>query len=391
MMPMGLLLPYYALYLGEVAGLSNVQIGAVFAVFPVVGLVAQPVWGLVADRSGERTWVLVAINLGSAAAYLVLWRSTGFVQILAATAGAALFVRAMMAIAMSVSLPALAHRPAVFGRVRACGTVGFLAAVLAFPPFAAAHGSGGDPAGLHLMFPVSAVCAFAAAGAALALPRGGAGSARAAPGEWRTLLHNGAFVRLLAVSFVAFVFLNGPMEFFPRLIAARGGDAAMVSHLWVLMLVPEIALLLGFRSADRIGARWLLTIGVAAGGLRWVLTAGAEAVPALFAAQVLHAVVVVGLLMGAPLYIHKTVPARLQSTAQGLHGAAALGIGGALSSLGAGWLIDASGIAAPFWAGGVGAVLLALALPLLLPRETPAGSPGIEPAARMQTDGGRTT
>ena len=368
-MPMGLLLPYFALYLGDVAGLSNLEIGAVFAIFPLVGLIAQPAWGLLADRSGHRTLVLSALNLGSALAYLALWFSRGFGEILLATACAAFFARAIMAIAMSVTLPALGDRPAVFGRVRACGTIGFMAAVLAFPAVAGARGAPGDPAGLHLMFPVSALTAFAAALAALALPRGGSRVARAAPGEWRSLLRNRAFVRLLLLSFTAFVFLNGPMEFFPRLVTARGGDATVVSHLWVIMLVPEVALLLAFRSADRIGARWLLAVGIGAGGLRWLLTGALESKHWLFAAQVLHAVVVIGLMMGAPLYIHKMIPLRLQSTAQALHGAAAVGIGGALSSVGAGWLIDVAGVAAPFWAGGFGALLLTATLPFSLPRE----------------------
>lgn len=384
-MPMGLLLPFFALYLGEVAGLSNVQIGVVFAVFPAVGLVAQPAWGVLADRSGRRTWVLAALHLGGAASYLVLWQGDGFTEILAATAITAFFVRAIMAIAMSVTLPAFRDRPAVFGRVRACGTLGFLVAVLAFPATAAAWGHSGDPAGLHWMFPVAAGLSLLTALTALALPAKSGVATRAARGEWQSLLRNAAFLRLLALSFLAFVFLNGPMEFFPRLVAARGGDAGVVSQLWLVMLVPEIALLLGFRRADRLGARWLLAVGIAAGGLRWTLTGALTSIAGLFVAQALHAIVVIGLMLGAPLYIHKSVPEHLQSTAQGLHGAAALGIGGALSSLCAGWLSDAVGSAAPFWAGGIGALGLALALPLLLPPE-PGGPRGPGDALSLRAE-----
>lgn len=293
----------------------------------------------------------------------------------------------MMAIAISVTLPALGDRPAVFGRVRACGTVGFMAAVLVFPALAARYGAARDPAGLHWMFPAAALLAALASIAALALPRAGRSAARAAPGEWRSLLRNTAFVRLLVLSFLAFAFLNGPMEFFPRLVAARGGDAVVVSHLWVVMLVPEIALLLGFRQADRLGARWLLAVGIGAGGLRWVLTGSLETMSWLFVTQALHAVVVVGLMLGAPLYIHKCVPLRLQSTAQGLHGAAALGVGGALSSLCTGWLIDTAGIATPFWAGGLLALLLAIALPLTLPREALSTESGSEGASVSRPTG----
>ena len=361
-----------------------------FAVFPLVGLVAQPAWGLLADRSGERTWVLAGLNLGGGLAYLLMWRSTSFLEMLVATAVVSFFVRAMMAIAMSVTLPALGDQPAVFGRVRACGTVGFLVAVLAFPPLATHFARAGDDAGLHFMFPISAVFSLLAAGAALALPRARSIRARAARGEWRTLLHNQAFVRLLVLGFLAFLFLNGPMEFFPRLVADRGGDASVVSHLWIVMLLPEIALLLGFRQADRLGARKLLAIGIAAGGLRWLLTAGLPTMPGLFVAQTLHAVVVIGLMLGAPLYVHRSVPENLQSTAQGLHGAVALGLGGALSSVVAGWLSDVGGVVAPFWAGGIGGALLAFALPRLLPRETRFRKPGGARGAGAVDAGGNT-
>ena len=51
MAPFGLTLPYLALYLRENAQLSGAQVGAVFAVMPAVGILGQPIWGVLADRS----------------------------------------------------------------------------------------------------------------------------------------------------------------------------------------------------------------------------------------------------------------------------------------------------------------------------------------------------
>ena len=44
--PHGLLLPYFALYLRDEAGLSGARVGAVFAVMPLVAMASQPLWGL---------------------------------------------------------------------------------------------------------------------------------------------------------------------------------------------------------------------------------------------------------------------------------------------------------------------------------------------------------
>ena len=386
--PLGLLLPYFALYLSDCAGLDGTAIGTVFAVVPLVGLIAQPSWGLAADRSGRRVAVLAALNAGSALGYLALWWAESFTAILLATAITAVFTRALLPIALSVSLPALDGASQTFGRVRACGTLGFLAAVVGFPGLVAiysalAESPLGDSctrpaAGLSLIFPVASGLAVLATCAALALPTRGAeatpsaretASARAHPGQWRDLFRNSAYTRLVGLSFASFLCLAGPMEFFPLLITRdHGGDFAAVSRLWLVMLLPEIALLLGFRRAHRLGARGLLALGIGAGGLRWLLCAVLDSYAWLYATQILHAVVVVGLLLGAPLYIHAVVPAALRSTAQTVYGAVALGLGGAASSLLAGWLLERLGTAAPFAVGGA----LALGTVLLLPWWLPA-------------------
>jgi MFS family permease len=78
--------------------------------------------------------------------------------------------------------------------------------------------------------------------------------------------------------------------------------------------------------------------------------------------------VVLGLNIGAPLYIDAIVPPQLRSTAQALLGTVAVGVGGAGSSLLAGSLLDHGGASAPYWFGGAGALALLLALPRHLPR-----------------------
>ena len=401
--PLGLLLPYFALYLGECAGLRGTEIGGVFAVIPLVGLVAQPAWGVLADRSGRRIAVLVALNAGSALGYLALWWAEGLAAILAATAVTAIFARALIPIALSVSLPTLYGAFETLGRVRACGTLGFLAAAVGFPALVAAavrlgwgvaaDSCAGPAQGISLMFPLASALAALAACAALALPAGEAAapgsaaaepvSGRARPGQWRELLRSAAYCRLIGLSFASFLCLAGPMELFPLLVTrGYGGDFATVSRLWLIMLLPEIALLLGLRRAHALGARGLLGLGIGAGGLRWLLCGVLESTTWLYAVQALHGAVVVGLLLGAPLYIHAVVSAELRSTAQALHSAVAMGLAGAASSLLAGWLLDLSGPAAPFAVGGA----LALALVVLLPWWLPPPPPPDAPAASERAD-----
>ena len=49
---LGLHLPYYSLYLRENAGLDGSEVGLVLALMPLVGMLGQPFWGQLADRTG---------------------------------------------------------------------------------------------------------------------------------------------------------------------------------------------------------------------------------------------------------------------------------------------------------------------------------------------------
>ncbi len=62
---LGMFFPFYGLYLRENAGLSGTQLGWVLAMMPLVGLVAQPVWGQVAYRTGARSRIRTLLSLGA--------------------------------------------------------------------------------------------------------------------------------------------------------------------------------------------------------------------------------------------------------------------------------------------------------------------------------------
>jgi PPP family 3-phenylpropionic acid transporter len=276
-----------------------------------------------------------------------------------------------MPMAVAVTLTLLEHTgPHGFGRVRAWGTIGFLLTVAGLP-MVASHAAGGtDPtAALALVFPVAAAFTLAAAAVSLLFPLERLGLSRAEPGAWRLLLARGPFVRVLVCVLIAYLFLQGPIVFFPVYVHAIGGTVETVSRLWILMLLLEIPLVAfsgaGFR---RFGGRGLLAIGIASGAFRWMVCGYATSPWLIYPVQLLHGVNVTGLIIGASLYVEAVVPERLRSTAQGALSMVGVSLGGICSSLAAGWLIEHVGATAPARVGGIGALLLVLAIPALIPR-----------------------
>ena len=256
---LGMFFPFYGLYLGTEAGLSAIEVGAVLSMLPLVGLLAQPFWGQAADRSGARSGVLALVAVGAGLGQLVLQQASGFVQLLAATALLALFSSAVMPMALAVSLAVL-HLDGrhAFGIARAAGTVGYLALVVLFP--LVLHTLA--PGGLGLMFPAIALLSVIAGAIAWTLPHEGAVALRAPREGLAVLLRHGPMLRVLAFTFVAYLFLNGPIQLFPLFVRSLGGGVDDVSRMWVWMLLLEIPLVAWSGTLRvRLGARGLLAIG----------------------------------------------------------------------------------------------------------------------------------
>ena len=70
---LGIFFPYFSLYLRENANLSGTELGFVLAVSPLIGMVAQPLWGQVADRTGARGRLLAFLTLATALGYGAQW------------------------------------------------------------------------------------------------------------------------------------------------------------------------------------------------------------------------------------------------------------------------------------------------------------------------------
>ncbi|MEM8931240.1 MAG: MFS transporter [Acidobacteriota bacterium] len=368
---LGVFFPFYGLYLRQDVGLSGSRVGLVMAAIPLIGLLAQPLWGQVADRTGSRRLALFLVALGVAVVHAGLGFAHGFVPILLGTAVLALFSTPVVPMATAVTLAAQTrHGGSAFGRVRLWGTLGFLAAVVSFPTLRdlLAERFSGPWTGLGWLFPVVAVASFLAAPIALTLPPTAAMVVRSAPGDARKLLRHPPIVRLLIVVFVAHTLVQGPINLFPLLVDARGGDAASIRDLWIFMLLLEVPLI-GFSgpALRRLGARWLLVIGLVAEGIRWSVVAWSTDPDWIRWAQMLHGVGVAGIIIGAPLYVELAAPERLRATGQALVATIGFGLGAILSIAGGGWLFEHVAPVAPSAIAGVGALVLAGLVHSILP------------------------
>jgi len=354
---LGVIFPYLSLYFQQNVGLAGSQLGLALAMHPLMGMLASPLWGHLADRSGKRRGVLIILAVGSGAGYFLVPYASGFTLLLLCLAFLSSFTAPAMAVASSISFAVLGKGgTARFGRVRVWGTIGYLLMILGFPLLLAAMGEDtsvvGSTGGLKLIFPVAAVMCLCAAIMLLRVPATKAVSVRAKREDLVTLMHSPSYLRLLILAFFAFGLLTAPIALFPILVVERGGTIETVSRLWIPMLLLEIPLIYyagaGLR---RVGARGLIAAGIALDGARWLITILSPSLILIFGIQLLHGAVVVGLIIGMQLYVEGEVPDRLRATGQTVLGAV-MSMGAVISHLWGGLALEYLGADGPYLIAG---------------------------------------
>jgi len=110
-------------------GLSPAQTGVVLGVLPVVQVITQPVWGVLADTSGQTKRLLTLACAGLVAASVGLWAARAFVPLLLAMVAVAVMRAGILPLVTAMALAHLGRNDRGFGRIRLWGSIGFSVAV----------------------------------------------------------------------------------------------------------------------------------------------------------------------------------------------------------------------------------------------------------------------
>src|SRR2546427_11154616 len=105
--------------------LSSAQTGLLLGVLPVVQVITQPVWGVLADRTGQTKRLLTLACAGLVAASMALWAAQEFVPLLLAMFGVAVMRGGILPLGTALGRTHLGAEDRGFRRVRVGGSGGF--------------------------------------------------------------------------------------------------------------------------------------------------------------------------------------------------------------------------------------------------------------------------
>ncbi|QIB74468.1 MFS transporter [Halogeometricum borinquense] len=315
-------------------GLSGGDMGLVGAALLVVGIVAQPVWGLLSDRLGaQKRVVLIALAVSGALSLAFPPAArVGVLALVGLTIAFAAFQSPVRPVANSLVLSAGYG----YGTVRAFGSIAFGVGTLAYGLVLART----DPSVLFYVYAVGAALAFFVV---LRTPVGDGDPLDGVGRRVPALLRNRSFAGLLAATFVVGIVLSANNSYFVFFVNAVGGGNETTGAAFAVKTTAEAIAFLAFVRAA-LSRRLLFVAGGLAHAAVFSMYVLGGTTAAVIAVQPLLGVGYAAVMTAVVELADELSPDELGATAQTALTALGIGLGGATGELLSGALLDVLGI-----------------------------------------------
>ncbi len=322
---LGATYPFLALELRG-RGVTGWLLTAAMVATPLLRLAFGPAWGAWSDRRHGSGHVVLAAAVCMALGAVWLAGAPGLLVL------GGVLLHGLGRVGVDPLLDGLIVRTLGadrerYGRVRLWGSVGFLISVYA-------GGALSEHLGVSPLWLASALCGMLVA-SCVGLPRSGRTTA---PVELmpalRELGRDRFLTALLAVSALHFAAISVYDSYFAIHVETLGLPRSIAGAAFAVGVLVEVGVLrAGGWLLRRVGPRRLFLLGVLISLPRWALTATITDPWMLVAVQALHGVGFGAFWVAAIELVAERAPKRIQSSAQGLLGAAVGGVGSLMGNL----------------------------------------------------------
>ncbi|WP_406672834.1 MFS transporter [Natronospira sp.] len=380
---LGGLVPYWGPYLRSLE-FSPAQIGELMAILLGTKIIAPYLWGWIADQSGRRVAIIRLAAFMAAACFAGILAGDSYLWIAAVMLAFSFFWNAALPQFEALTLNHLGTRVERYGRIRLWGSVGFIASVVVLGPLLDQFGEALLP---WVIWALLVLLWFST----LAVSERPDRRAQPSAGGIAAIMRRPEVISLFLACFLAKASHGPYYGFFTIYLQDAGYQGLVIGALWALGVVAEIGVFLIMpRLLANAGPRTLMVVALGLTALRWLLIAlFIDKMPVLIAAQLLH-MASFGLYHAVAVhFIHRFFRGPFQGRGQALYSSLSFGAGGAVGSLGAGYLwAGTDGVLVFLLAGllaGLGLVVAWLGLPT---GREPGGGP--QHSSNLQTTGVRS-
>jgi len=316
----GIILPFLPAYYRSLQ-ISPSQVGWLQAMSPLLMLLAPPMWGRLADRSGRADRVLSAVALGAGLGFLPLLWARAFPALLATAVAYAFSASSIPTLADSLTLRRVEVAGGSYSRLRLFGSIGFVLSTTAFGQMVSKVDARAVWVPLALM--------FAAFGWSLTLRARSTPADGVSPLAGLGLLRQRDIALLLACTALHWIASTPYHGFFAIHAGELGLSPSVVGMGAGLGVVAEVVVLLVYpETLGRMQPRHVLSLSFAASALRWLLMSFVSGPVAMVLVQVLHGMTFGAFYTASVSALSRRVPPHLRASGQALFAAVTFGVGG---------------------------------------------------------------
>ena len=330
----GVYSPYFGLYLQSLA-FSAWDIGLLMSQVQLTRVFGPYLWGLLADRSGQRLQIVRLSGAAALVAFSAFFFIDRFASVMLAMAVFSIFWAASLPQVEALTFDHLRDNPARYSRVRLWGSIGFIVVV---------QGCGAllDQQPMVAVLWVGAASLLAMVLCSLRLPEAAPHAPAAAAAAFGEILRQPRVRALLAASF-AMAAAHGTFNiFYSIFLAAHGYSKALVGALFSLGVLAEIAVFFFMsRALRRFSLRVILLVCFAVAVVRFALVGwGVDSLALMVVTQLMHGLTFGAFHSAAISAVNRWFSGATRSRGQALYSSLSFGAGGLLGGLISGWTWD---------------------------------------------------
>ena len=316
MLVAGIALPYFPVWLNTLS-LSDVEIGIVLAVPMIMRVVTAPIAGVIADRIGERTVVLVWSAILSFATALALFAADSFWPVLLLFSLQGAVFAPYMPIADAIALSGVRRWNFDYGTMRYWGSIAFIAATMVGGWLSGLYGGAMVLPAMAVSFALTIVTALLAP--RIGRPRRPSPITALAVAPARTLRQTDVQLMLVGAAIVnashAMLFAFSAIYWH-----GLGFSGTAIGLLWSAGVFAEVIVFVFARHIRRRVNLWTLIIaGSAVAIIRWIIFPVEMGFAGYLALQCSHAFTFACIHIGVQNRIVQRVDEEQEASAQGLY------------------------------------------------------------------------
>jgi PPP family 3-phenylpropionic acid transporter len=323
----GIFSPYASLFFAQ-HGMSAPQIGILMSLMQVMRIFGPNIWGWVADRTQRRVAVLRVTALAATITFTGMFFGQSFAQFFVVMVAVNAFTSAQGPLSEALMLSAMRDDLTHYGRLRLWGSIGFIAAVTVGGEILDRHGIEMVPWLSWLMLGLVLL-------ASLRLKDAVAAPLRQALPSVVAILRRPDVATFFVSSFLMIAAHASLYVFLSLYLSRIGYSKTTIGLMWSLGVVAEI-IFFYFQAPlfRRFGVRRLLLASLLLAVLRFsVIGIGAQSLPWLILAQLLHAATFATHHSASIIWMQRWFSGPLQASGQALYISISYGLGGTVGGV----------------------------------------------------------